>query len=159
MIIYNREGRRGEAADRLARLQARFPRNRLLTLNAAALAIEAGRFDAAERQLADGVPARDALVPPAVTGELALWLFKRGAARVALGRAAEATADLMAALSAGPRDWVRGRTHCELGRLALARRDTSEAATQLRLAIELGERSGDQAAVHAAEAVLGQLRK
>ncbi len=159
MIVYNREGRRADAADRLARLQARFPRNRLLALNAAATAIDAGRFDAAERQLADGVPTRDRLAPPEVTGEHAMWLYKRGAARAALGRSADAIVDLTAALGAGPRDWIRGRTHCELGKLALSRRDTAEAVRQLRLAIEFGERSGDQAAVQTAQAVLAQARK
>jgi tetratricopeptide (TPR) repeat protein len=159
MIVYNREGNRAEAAKRLGRLQARFPGNRLLWLNAATIAIETGQFDVAERHLTAGLAARDLEAPPPVLGERAMWLLKRGTARAALGRAADAVADLTQALAAGPRDWVRGRTHLELAKLARTRHDDPEAASQLRLAIEFGKRGGDQAAVRAAEALVKQTRK
>jgi hypothetical protein len=153
MIVYNRERDHAAAAARLARLRARFPRNRLLWLNAAVTALDAGEYDTAERHLAEGLAARDIQSPPAVTGEHALWLLKRGTARAALGRASDALADLSSALAAGPRDWVRGRTHLELARLALSRRERDEAARQVRLAIEFSERGGDDSAVRSAQAL------
>ena len=158
MVIYNREGNHAAALERLARLRGRFPQNRLLYLNAAVTALEAGQYDNAERDLAAGLASRELQSPP-VTGEQALWLLKRGTARAALGRAADAQADLSSALQAAPRDWVRGRTHFELARLALARRDASEAARQLDLAIEFGEKGGDANAVRAAQSLLKQARK
>ena len=52
-------------------------------------------------------------------GEDALWHYKRGTARAALGRTADAQQDLKAALDREGRKWVYGRTHLELGKLAL----------------------------------------
>ncbi|HMC75986.1 MAG TPA: hypothetical protein VKH34_02595, partial [Vicinamibacterales bacterium] len=158
MVVYNREGNHAAASDRLARLRARFPQNRLLYLNAAVTAIEAGQYDSAERDLIAGLTSRDLQSPP-VAGEHALWLLKRGTARAALGRATDALTDLSSALAAAPRDWVRGRTHFELARLALARREAAEAARQLQLAIEFGEKGGDADAVKAAQSLLKRTRQ
>ena len=159
MVVYNREGNGSEAAERLGRLQSRFPRNRLLWLNAAATAIEARRFDAAEHALEDGLAGRAVDAPPAVTGEHALWLLKRGTARAALGRAADAAVDLTRALTTDPRDWVRARAHFELAKLAIARLDTAEAARQLDLAIEFGRRGGDETTVRGAQTFLKHARR
>ena len=52
-------------------------------------------------------------------GEQALWEYKRGAARAALGRTKDAEDDLRDALRAEARKWVYGRAHLELGKLAL----------------------------------------
>ena len=133
MVVYNREGNRAQAAEKLSRLQARFPRNRLLWLNAAATAIDAKEFEAAERLIADGLAARDLEAPPAVTGEHALWLLKRGTVRAAMGRAADAAADLMKAVTTRPRDWVRARAHVELARLAVSRQAVADASRELDL--------------------------
>lgn len=154
MVVYNRQGNQAKAAERLARLQARFPRNRLLWLNAAATAIESRQFEDAERQLAEGLGVRAVEAPPVVTGEHALWLLKRGTVRAALGRAVEAVTDLTKALTTGPRDWVRARVHVELARLALARQAVADARRELTLAIEFGVRGGDEAAVESARALL-----
>jgi tetratricopeptide (TPR) repeat protein len=159
MVIHNREGNRALAAERLARLQARFPHNRLLWLNAAATAIEARQFDTAERQLTDGFAARDIEAPPAVTGEHALWLLKRGTARAALGRAADAVADLTKVLVTRPRDWVRARAHVELARLAIARHAVDAARRELDLAVEFGVRGGDGDAVDTARRLLKQTQR
>ena len=59
---------------------------------------------------------------PKMPGEEALWKYKRGAARGALNRLDDARADLTAATGADAQDWVRGRAHAELARLAHARR-------------------------------------
>jgi tetratricopeptide (TPR) repeat protein len=159
MIAYSREGSWTAAAERLGRLQARFPGNRLLRLNAGAMAIEARQFLLAERALAE-TPSADAVAQiPIVTGERALWLLKRGTARAALGRAEDAAVDLDAALAAGPRDWVRGRTYYQLASLALARGDSSKALRHLDLAIDLGKRSGDDVALRAAETLRSRSRR
>lgn len=159
MVVHNREGNQVAAAERLARLQARFPRNRLLWLNAAATAIEAGKFETAERQLVDGLAVRDIDGPPAVTGEYALWLLKRGTARGALGRSTDALADLTKALSTGPRDWVRARVHIELARLAIARQAFVDARRELAQALEFGARGGDNVAVDTARGLLKQIHR
>lgn len=158
MIAYSREGSWSTATERLGRLQARFPGNRLLRLNTGAMAIEARQFLAAERALAEPPPADSVAQVPVVTGERALWLLKRGTARAALGRTEDAAADLDAALAAGPRDWVRGRTHYQLASLALGRGD-SGGLKHLELAIDLGKRSGDDAAVRAAETLRSRSRR
>jgi tetratricopeptide (TPR) repeat protein len=158
-IAYSRERSWTEAAERLGRLQARFPHNRLLRLNAGAMAIEARQFDSAERALADVPAASAAAQPPVVTGERALWLLKRGTARAALGRTQDAAADLQASLAADPRDWVRGRTHYQLAMMASARNEGAAARQHLDLAVDFGRRGGDDAAVRAAEKLRGQTRR
>jgi tetratricopeptide (TPR) repeat protein len=159
MVVHNREGNRAQAAEQLTRLQSRFPRNRLLWLNAAATAIEARQFETAERQLAEGLAARAVEAPPAVMGEHALWLLKRGTARAALGRAADAVADLTNVLVTRPRDWVRARAHVELARLAIARQAVAEARRELDLAVEFGVRGGDGDAVDTARGLLKQTQR
>jgi tetratricopeptide (TPR) repeat protein len=159
MVVHNREGNRAQAAERLTRLQSRFPRNRLLWLNAAATAIEARQFEAAERHLAEGLAARAVEAPPEVMGEHALWLLKRGTARAALGRAADAAADLMKVLVSRPRDWVCARAHVELARLAIARQAVVEARRELDLAVEFGVRGGDADAVDTARGLLKQTQR
>ncbi len=154
MIVYNREGRYAEARARLSRLQARFPGNRLLWLNAAATAIEARDFAAAERALVEGAATRPGAASPAITGEHGLWLLKSGPAHAASGREADASADLAKGLTVGPRDWVRGRIHFQLARLAATAKDGVEARTHLALALALAKRSGDVSAANAAAALL-----
>jgi len=110
MIAYNREGRHAEATERLRRLETDFPHNRLIALNAATTALEAGLFGTAERRLSEALETHDLRAPPAVPGEHALWLLKSGTARAAVGRVEDAQADLTRAPTVGPRDWVRGLT-------------------------------------------------
>lgn len=157
MIVYNREGRHADALERLARLQTRHPANRLLWLNAAATAIEAKDFVAAEREIVAGAPKRGVETRPAVTGERGLWLLKSGTARAAIGRPADARADLARGLTAGPRDWVRGRIHFQLASLAVSSKDPAGARDQLALALAFAKRSGDVAAAAAAEDLLKKI--
>jgi hypothetical protein len=51
-------------------------------------------------------------------GERALWLYKRGSARILLRRTPDARRDLDAALANGPLGWVQGRITLELGKAA-----------------------------------------
>ena len=77
-------------------------------------------------------------------GEEALWLYKRGAARAGLGRTADAEADLQqrACASTG-RNWVHGRAHLELGKLALKAGNTDAARTEFGTAATLADSDND----------------
>jgi tetratricopeptide (TPR) repeat protein len=87
-------------------------------------------------------------------GEDALWRYKRGAARAALGRAAEAEADLRAALQVEGRKWVQGRSHLELGKLALNAGDRKRANEELQAAVKLCEDDNDPAFAEEAKRLL-----
>ncbi|MBI2833240.1 MAG: hypothetical protein HYX76_02300 [Acidobacteria bacterium] len=118
VLIYNRERRYDDALRVLSDLQRRYAKNRLLWLNAGATALRAGRAARADQILTEGLARFRSDHRRRAFGETALWYYKRGAARVALGQRDAAARDLHVALTAGGRDWVRGRTHLELGKLA-----------------------------------------
>jgi tetratricopeptide (TPR) repeat protein len=135
VLLYNREQRYNDALRVLDALRRRYPRNRLILLEAGATATRGNRPAEAETLLTDGMAmlARDTRTK--IPGEDALWHYKRGAARVLLGRREAALADLQAALSSDAAGWVKGRSHLEMARLALrdgdragARREADEAA-------------------------------
>jgi tetratricopeptide (TPR) repeat protein len=118
ILIYNRERRYDEAA-RLAReLELEFPKNRLLVLEQGSSAIRAGRAPEAEATLTRGLATHDSDGRPKIPGERALWLYKRGVARVAQRELAEGRRDLDAARAEGPAEWTRGRIELESGRIA-----------------------------------------
>ncbi len=154
MVIYNRENRRGVALAALDRLQALFPGNRLFALNAATTALEARQPLLADRQLSIVLEGAVAWAAPKVEGEPAMWLWKRGVARVALGRLAEARGDLARSLIEPGRDWVRGRTHLELARIAVAEADTAGAREHLEQAVTFCERGADALGVRLAKELL-----
>ena len=136
----------------------RFPRNRLLWLNAATLALSDGRPVDAQRDVDEGFAKLTADPRPRVAGEEALWHYKRGAIRVALRRTAEAETDLRTALRLQGRDWVRGRAHTELARLAVLRGDRATGREELRLAARLCEGDNDPAGAADAMALLSTIR-
>ena len=70
----------------LGELQRAFPRNRILWLEAGATALRAGRAADAEQFLSEGLKRLASDSRPRMFGEEALWLQKRGAARVVLNR-------------------------------------------------------------------------
>jgi tetratricopeptide (TPR) repeat protein len=118
MLIYSREGRHGEV-QRLAReLGTEFPRNRLFLLEEGAAAIRAGRAAEAEAVLTRGLAAFNQDSRPKIPGERAIWLYKRGLARMNLNHPQDADVDLREALRSEPVAWVRGRIHVELGKIA-----------------------------------------
>ena len=80
---------------------------------------------------------------PKAFGETALWYAKRGAVRAALGNRAGADSDLRKALAAEGRDWVHGRCHLELGKLADVSGARTAAMAEYRRAAELCERDRD----------------
>jgi tetratricopeptide (TPR) repeat protein len=150
VLIYNREERYDEALAVLRELRVLYPRNRLLALESGATALRAGR---AERgggadQPGDAQLQRDSR--PRVPGELALWHYKRGAARARAGNTEGAEADLR--IAAGPEalPWVSGRARVELGRLALARGDRAAARDQAAQAQALCRQGNDGPCVDSA---------
>jgi hypothetical protein len=83
-----------------------------------------------------------------------LWLYKRGAARAAQGHDADAQADLAKALTEQGRKWVHGRTHLELGKIAVKRGDKPRAKSELQQAVALCEADNDEAAAAEARRVV-----
>lgn len=145
VLIYNREQRYDDALRLLAHLRDRYPRNRLFFLESGSTALRAGYGDQAERFLSDGLAKFADDARPRMFGEMALWYYKRGAARANLRHDVDAAQDLTKALSVEGRGWVHGRAHLELGKLALSAGRRDEAARHLASAIELSQSSNDPA--------------
>jgi tetratricopeptide (TPR) repeat protein len=154
ILVYNRERRWDDALQVLADLQHLFPRNRLLWLEAGSTALRAGRAQQAEKLLNEGLAMLAKDTRPRIPGEDALWRYKRGAARAALGRTDEALTDLTVASSADSQNWVNGRARVELGRLALKRGDRNVAVQEARQAETLCERGNDPVCLEDARALL-----
>ena len=132
MLIYSREGRHADVV-RIARsLSTDFPRNRLFVLEEGAAAIRAGRHAEADATLTRGLDMLRKDTRPRVPGEEALWLYKRGLARLYRNQTAAATVDLQQALGLGPTNWVRGRIHVELGKIADLAGRRADATTAYR---------------------------
>jgi tetratricopeptide (TPR) repeat protein len=153
VLLYNRERRYADALRVLADLRARYPRNRLVLLEAGATAARAGQAAQAEAVLTEGIRMMDADRRPRIPGERALWHYKRGAARVALKRAADAGADLTIALAADSLPWVRGRAHLERARLALQHGDRAAARQSVDRAIAECEAGRDPVCVSEARKI------
>ncbi len=155
VLLYNRERRFDQALAVIRDLQARFPRNRLLWLEAGATALRAGRAAEAEGELSTGIAMLERDPRPRSFGEEALWRYKRGAARLLLGRDETARADLDASLGLKARDWVKGRAHAELGKLADLAGNRSRAVSEYWTAVKLGEKDSDPIGVAQARALVG----
>jgi tetratricopeptide (TPR) repeat protein len=153
VLLYNRERRYGDALRVLDHLRRRYPRNRLVLLEAGATATRGNRPAEAEALLTDGLSmlARDNR--PRIPGEEALWHYKRGAARVLLGRRDDAFADLRAALAPGAAGWVQGRAHLEMARLAASQGDGATARREAAEAIAVCGRSSDPICVEDAKKI------
>jgi len=145
MLLYNREKRYDDALRVLAQLRTEYPRNRLMWLESGSTNLRAGRPADAERLLSEGFSRFANDRRPRMFGEDALWQYKRGAARAALGRTTEAEADLKGALRTEGRKWVYGRTHLELGKLALKAGNIPAARTELQSAIANSDSDNDPA--------------
>jgi predicted Zn-dependent protease len=154
VLLNNRERRYDQALRELDRLRAEFPRNRLFWLETGATLLRAGRHAEADRILTEGIDRLPGDRRPRMFGEESLWYAKRGTARAALGRAAEATADLQRALTLEGRRWVHGRARLELGRLALKAGNRSAAQTELKTAATLCESDSDQPCANEARRLL-----
>jgi tetratricopeptide (TPR) repeat protein len=153
-LLYNRERRYGDALRQLDALRAKYPANRLLSLESGSTLLRAGRHADAERVLSEGIARLAEDKRPRMFGEEALWYYKRGLARTRLGRGAEARRDLNTALSHEGRNWVHGRTHFELGKLALQAGDRSAGREHLQTAVRLCESDRDGATADEAQRLL-----
>jgi tetratricopeptide (TPR) repeat protein len=153
VLLYNRERRYDDAMRVLANLRRRYPRNRLVLLEAGATATRGGKPGEAETLLTDGLAmlARDPRAK--IPGEDALWYYKRGAARVMLRRSAGALEDLRKAQAPEAAGWVRGRAHLEMARLALQQGDRAGAQRAAAQAVAICGQSSDPICVEEARKI------
>jgi tetratricopeptide (TPR) repeat protein len=154
VLMYNREKRYDQALEQLALLRGRYPRNRLAWLESGSTALRAGRPADAERFLNDGMARFADDRRERMFGEQALWFYKRGAARAALGRRAEAEQDLRQSVASEGRKWVHGRAHLELGKLLLRAGNRVAARGELQTAATLGDADNDRGAAAEARRLL-----
>ena len=158
LLLYNREKQFDAAMRVVLDLQKQYPKNRQLWYEAGTTLIRAGRYQQAEAMLNEGIKKRDADPRERMFGEDALWHFKRGLARARLGRLDLARQDFDIPVTRQARDWVRGRTHAELGQIAQKSGHREQAAREYRLAIELAIRGNDPIGQAEAEALLSKLQ-
>lgn len=143
IVMYTREGRFDEALRVIGQLQARYPRNRLLWLEAGSTALRAGRPAAAREALEQGLVMLGADERPRAFGEQARWWYYHGAALVALGEVETAQRELRQALAVKAQDWVHGRTHVELGKIADRAGHRQQAVEEYRVGKRLCEAGHD----------------
>jgi tetratricopeptide (TPR) repeat protein len=143
VLLYNREARHADALRVLGELQRAYPRNRILWLEGGATALRGGRPADAEQMLSTGMRMLETDTRPRMLGEEALWLLKRGTARVALNRVADGEADIKRALGLESRRWVAGRAQAELGKIADLRGDRRAARAHFQQAVTVAEQESD----------------
>ena len=143
ILMYNREARYDDALRVIGELQQRFPRNRLLWLEAGNTELRAGRPAEANAALEEGLARLSCDPRPRAFGEDARWRYAHGAALLALKNSVAAERELRAALAGATRDWVRGRVHKELGKLADLAGNHSRALDEYRLADRLCRQDHD----------------
>ncbi len=154
LVMYNRESRWDDALAVVADLQRRFPRNRLLWLEAGSTALRAGRPALARTAFETGLAMLAADSRPRAAGEESRWRYGYGATLVALKDVVPAERELRAALPDAVRDWVRGRIHRELGKLADLAGDRLRARDEYRLADRLCEQDHDTDCADEARALM-----
>jgi tetratricopeptide (TPR) repeat protein len=143
VLMYNREARYDEASRVIGELQRRYPRNRLLWLEAGNTALRAGRPADAKAALEEGLARLSRDGRPRAAGEDARWHGAYGTALVALKDVQPAERELRTAIAGAGRDWVRGRAHKELGKLADLAGDRTRALDEYRLADRLCRQDRD----------------
>jgi tetratricopeptide (TPR) repeat protein len=153
VLLYNREKRYDDAARVLDALHRRFPRTRLVLLEAGATALRASKADEAERLLTEGIGMFERDNREKIPGEAALWHYKRGASRLALGRREDALNDLRMASATDAPLWVQGRAHVELAKLASLAGDRDATRVEVQRAVDLCERGNDPVCVDNAKRI------
>ena len=153
VLLYNREEKYGLAQDVLSDLKRRYPRNRLVWLESASTWLRDDRTAMAELTLFQGFTKLAADDRTRMFGEEAVWRLKRGTARLALDRIADAGADLAAARDAEARPWVNGRAHVELGKIADLHGNRPRALEEYTRGRELCRKAKDKMCIEAAEAL------
>jgi tetratricopeptide (TPR) repeat protein len=145
VLFYNRESRFDDALKTIAELQRRYPRNRLLWLEAGSTALRAGRPAEARQAIEEGLARLASDTRPRAPGEEARWRYAHGASLVALGEIARAKTELHLALEGARGDAVRGRIQKELGKTADLEGDRARAVAAYREADRLCRSSDDDA--------------
>ena len=119
--------------------------------------LRAGRPAEAEKALDEGVVRLRQDTRLRMPGEDGRWHYKRGMARLQLGKLAEAEEDLTLALGVKDmRGWVLARVRVELGKLADLRGDRAKAQGEYRAALALIRTSPDREAEAEATRLLAQ---
>jgi len=154
VLVYNREQRYDDALRALQELRRLHPRNRLLVLEAGSTALRGNRPQQADALLTEGLAMCAKDTRARVPGEDALWHYKRGAARVAAGQLDAGAEDLRRATAEGAADWVEGRSHMELGRIALKRGQRDVAAGEASRAETLCQQGRDPVCVDQAQQLM-----
>jgi tetratricopeptide (TPR) repeat protein len=154
ILLYNREGRYDAALGVIRQLQARYPRNRLLRLEAGGTALRAKRPAEARVWLEEGLAQLANDPRPRAPGEEGRWRYTYGSVLVALEDIRPAERELRAALDGATRDWVRGRVHKELGRLADLAGDRARARAEYQQAGRLCRQDNDSVCADQVKALL-----
>lgn len=154
VLLYNRERRYDAALAQLDALRSKYSRNRLFWLETGSTLTRAGRAAEAEQMLSEGMRMLEHDQRPRMLGEDALWFYRRGLARSMLQRTREAQDDLERAVALKGRPWVEGRSHLELGRIALQAGDLTSAREHFQSASRLGDSDRDGASAAHARALL-----
>lgn len=146
IVMYNREDRYEDAVRVIRELQRRYPRNRLLWLEAGTTALRAGDVATARAEIEHGLAMGAADPRPRARGEEARWRLSYGTALLSMDRRA-ADVQLRAALMIDAPVWVHGRAHGELGKLADLEGRRDEALEEYRLAGRLCRTGNDRVCV------------
>jgi tetratricopeptide (TPR) repeat protein len=143
VLLYNREQRYDDALRVLANLRENYPRNRLVWLETGSTQLRVFRWAEAASTLDEGFAKFESDRRPRMFGESAIWAYKRGFAHGSLGHDAVAAALLNEALKFEGRQWVYGRTHLELGKLAVKAGNRGKANEEFRTAAKLCDGDND----------------
>ena len=153
VLLYNREKEFDRAQRVLTELKRRYPRNRLVWLEAASTWLRDERAGMAERDLALGFAKLVNDDRPRMFGENEVWLLKRGTARLDLSKLDAARADLEAARTGPATGWVQGRATVELGKIADLEGDRVRARSEYDRGRKLCERAHDRRCVSLAKSL------
>jgi tetratricopeptide (TPR) repeat protein len=154
IVLYNRDGRFDDALRVIRELQRRYPRNRLLWLEAASTSLRAGRYQDARADVDEGLARLAADVRPRAYGEEARWHYCRGAALVGLRETAAAGTEFRSVLAGESAEWLRGRAHAGLGKIADLEGHRSAAIDEYRDAVRICRTGRDAACAGEAAALL-----
>lgn len=154
VLLYNRAARYDDALEVIRQLQGRYPRNRLLRLEGGGTALRAKRPAEARAWLEEGLTQLSNDPRPKALGEEARWRYTYGAALVALKDVQPAERELRSALTGITRDWLRGRIHKELGKLADLAGDRPRARDEYLAAQRFCRQDKDSACIDEAKTLL-----
>jgi tetratricopeptide (TPR) repeat protein len=154
VLIFAKEKRHLEGLEIMRQLATQYPRNRIFVMEVGAAALRAERYADADATLTRGLAAFDADARPKIPGELALWLYKRGQARLGMKQPPAAAADFERALASSPMPWTAGRLHLALGKVHDLAGRRKEALAKYLLARRIAEQIDDPPAAAEANRLL-----